>query len=361
MKLYKYLLLITPLLAIQSCSKELGEDPKAPVGLEPRIAGVSLITRGGASGAADIRTLGIYAVNKKDGETTYGVSPIGTYCKYKLESGNASPDGDAETLWLNQEQATIFSYHPIVNGVSVTAGGNATTPVPTITIQALAITPAQTIATAKDNNIYDFASPANDYMYGVEYDSNQSSEAKKYLSTQPIADNGHQLGDVTPKGREVAIGLKHAFAQVSFIVKRGDTYQGAAKVTKVTHTRNMPTLKADNTTTMNLTDGALKNLADATEITYSYTFNNGVAPTLSTISGGITLTNYVIPYSTTSDQSKLVVTVDGKDMTLLPYTDPAWEAGNIYTYTIIINPTGLTLDGFNITGWNDESLPDVNV
>ena len=361
MKLYKYLLLIPPLLAIQSCSKEIGEDPKAPVGLEPRIAGVSLITRGGASDAKAIETLGIYAVNKKSGEITYGTSPTGTYRKYKLESGPAKPDGDTETLWLNQEQAIIFSYHPIVSGVAVTAGGNGTTPVPTITIQASAIAPTQNISEAKDNNIYDFALPVNDYMYGVEYDNNQSSEANKYLSTQPIADNGHQLGDVTPKGRAVAIGLKHAFAQVSFIVKRGDAYKGAAKVTKVTHTRNMPTLNADNATTMNLTDGALNTLADATEITYSYTFNDGVAPTLSSISGGITLTNYVIPYSSTTEQSKLVVTVDGKDMTLLPYTDPAWEAGNIYTYTIIINPTGLTLDGFNITGWDDESLPNVDV
>lgn len=358
MKLYKYLLLITPLFAIQSCSKEIGEDPKAPVGLEPRIAGVSLITRGGASGATDIQTLGIYAVNKKSGETTYGASPIGTYRKYKLENGIAKPDGNTETLWLNQEQAIIFSYHPIVSGV-VTPGGDGTTPVPTITIQASAIAPTQNITETKDNNIYDFALPVNDYMYGVEYDNNQSPEANKYLSTQPIADNGHQLGNVTPQGRAVAIGLKHAFAQVSFIVKRGDAYKGAAKVTKVTHTRNMPTLKADNTTTMNLTDGALNNLADAAEVTYSYTLN--VAPVLSTADQTITLTNYVIPYSTTSDQSKLVVTVDGKDMILSSYTDPAWEAGNIYTYTIIINPTGLTLDGFNITGWNDESLPDVNV
>lgn len=198
-------------------------------------------------------------------------------------------------------------------------------------------------------------------MYGVEYDNSQSTETNKYIPTQPIADNGHQIqGGATPNGRAVAIGLKHAFAQVSFIVKRGESYKGTAKVTKVTHTRKMQVLKADNTTTMNLTDGALNNLADATEITYSYTFNDGIGPMLSTVSQ-ITLTNYVIPYSTTTDLSKLVVTVDGKDMTLLPYTDPAWEAGNIYTYTIIINPTGLTLDGFNITGWNDESLPDVNV
>lgn len=109
MKLYKYLLLITPLFVIQSCSKETGEDPKAPVGLEPRIAGVSLITRGGAGNATDINTLGIYAVNKKSDETTYGTSPTGTYRKYKLDSGTAKPDGDAETLWLNQEQAIIWT------------------------------------------------------------------------------------------------------------------------------------------------------------------------------------------------------------------------------------------------------------
>lgn len=361
MKLYKYLLLITPLFVIQSCSKETGEDPKAPVGLEPRIAGVSLITRGGAGNATDINTLGIYAVNKKSDETTYGTSPTGTYRKYKLENGTAKPNGDTETLWLNQEQAIIFSYHPIVSGVNVTARGDAANPVPTITIPAAAITPTQNITEAKDDNIYDFATAINDYMYGVKYDETQSTEAQKYLSTQPVADNGHQLGDVTPNGRTVAIGLKHAFAQVSFIVKRGDAYKGAAKVTKVTHTRNMPTLKADNTTTMNLTDGALNNPEDAAEVTYSYTFNDGVAPILSAISEGITLTNYVIPYSTTTDYSKLVVTVDGKDMILSAYTDPAWEAGNIYTYTIIINPTGLTLDGFNIAGWGDESLSDVDV
>lgn len=356
MKLYKYLLLITPLFAIQSCSREIGEDPKAPVGLEPRIAGVSLITRGGASDAKDIKTLGIYAVNKKSGETTYGTSPAGTYRKYKLNNGTATPD--TEPLWLNQEQAIIFSYHPVVSS----APTSTSTPLaPTIPVQASAIVSSQTITQNNNNNIYDFATAENDYMYGVKYDDSKPSEPEKYLSEQPIADNGHQPADgPTPNGPKVAIGLKHAFAQVSFIIKRAQTYKGTAKVTQVTHTRNMQALKADNTTIMNLTDGVLGNLADATDITYSYTFNDGVAPILSTVDQ-ITLTNYVIPNSNTAAQSKLVVTVDGKEMTLPSYTDPEWKAGNIYTYTIVINPTGLALEGFNITGWTDSSLPDVNV
>lgn len=361
MKLYKYLLLIPPLFAIQSCSREVGEDPNASAALKPRIAGVSLITRGGAGDANAIRILGIYAVNKNAGETFYGTSPAGTSRKYTLNNGSATPDGEA--LWLNQEQAIIFSWHPVPAGVSVTSGGNGTAPVPTITIPASAIIPAQTISAAKADNLYDFALPSNDYMYGVKYDNSQPTETDKYLSIQPVADNGHQSATtpaVPPVGHEVSIGLKHAFAQVSFIIKKSDAYKSMAKVTKVTHTRQMPALKADNTTTMNLTDGALKSLADVAEVTYSYTFDDAVAPTLSTIPQ-ITLTNYVIPYGTTAKQSTLVVTVDGKEMTLLPYTDPVWTAGNIYTYTIIINPTGLTLDGFNITGWNDEQRPDVNV
>lgn len=357
MKLYKYLLLITPLFAIQSCLREIGEDPNALTGLEPRIAGVSLITRGGAGEAGDIQTLGIYAINNKTGETTYGTSPVGTYRKYKLTNGAATPD--TEPLWLNQEQAIIFSYHPVVANIPVTS---ASTPlVPTIPVQASAIVSSQTITQTAANNIYDFATAGNDYMYGVKYDENKIQESDKFLSEQPIADNGHQpAGGPTPNGPKVAIGLKHAFAQVSFVIKRAQTYQGTAKVTKVTHTRNLQALKADNTTTMNLTDGVLNNLADAADVTYSYTFSEGVAPSLSSITQ-MTITNYVIPNSSTADQSKLVVTVDGKEMTLPSYADPEWKAGNIYTYTIVINPTGLVLEGFNITGWNDESLPDVNV
>lgn len=341
-----------------SCNKEAGEgtDPNAPVGLDARIAGVSLITRGGAADAKDITSLGIYAVNKASKETAYGNAPAGTYCAYKITDGIASPNVEGEPLWLCQEQAIIFSCHPApTDPAAITSYGSNTDPNPTVTIPAAAITLAQTGIAAKGDNVYDFAEPENDYMYGVAYDGNKSSDAEKFLTTQPVADNGHATATNTnPSGPSIAIGLKHAFAQIKLVISKGDSYQGDAKITKVEYTRKMKTLKEGST--MSLKDGALANTSAADNATYSFTFENGVA-TAATGSSPVTLVNYVLPNDAAS--STFTVTVDGKEMTMEYSSDPAWTAGAIYTYTLTINGTGLALSGFTVVGWGDETQSDI--
>lgn len=342
-----------------SCNKEAGEgtDPNAPVGLDARIAGVSLITRGGAAEAKDISSLGIYAVNKASKENVYGNAPAGTYCAYKIKGGIASPSEANAPLWLCQEQAIIFSCHPAPTPpAAITSNGLGQDPIPTVTIPKDAIILVQADIATKDDNVYDFAKPENDYMYGVAYDNTQSPEASKYLTTQPVADNGHATATNTnPAGPTVAIGLKHAFAQIKLVISKGDSYQGDAKITKVEYTRKMKTLKEGST--MGLKDGVLANTSAAASATYSFTFAGQGVATAAAAGSPVTLVNYVLPNDAAS--STFTVTVDGKDMTMEYKNDPKWDAGAIYTYTLTINGTGLALSGFTVVGWGDESQSDI--
>lgn len=393
MKLNKYLLLLISFSAFMACSKEIGEEskepeaPKGPVALDPHIAGVSLTTRGGAANATDINTLGIYAVPvKTEGAPTDVPS---SYHLYKLTNGNASPSDADNTLWLELYKVTIYSFHPAgaADVTPVTPGGTDETPVPTITIPASAITAEQTGITKKDDNNYDFAKTENDYMYGVAYDENKTNDSSSpYLAKQPIANNGYASGD-TPQpnecGPEIAIGLKHAFAQIRFILKKSSSYGGEAIVTNVTYKRNLQTLigkpkdnsadpaaDTDSNTgadasnerlpiTMNLTNGKLNNLAEAAETTYSYIFADQDVKATND-ENTIKLTNYILP--NTSTNAVITITVDGKEMKLERSSDTAFEAGNIYTYNILINPTGLTLSGFTVSGWGEDlQQPDITI
>ena len=297
-----------------------------------------------------------------------------------MTNGNATPNDVANTLWLELYKVTIFSFHPAgaADATPVTPEGTDETPVPTITIPASAITAEQTGITEKDDNNYDFAKTENDYMYGVAYDKSKEDNSNPYLVKQPIANNGYASGD-TPQpnecGPEIAIGLKHAFAQIRFILKKSSSYGGEAIVSKVTYVRNLQTLigklKEEPTAptaetgvaptvsderlpiTMNLTNGTLNNLAAAAATTYSYTFAEGQnVKATNDNSTTVKLTNYILP--NTSTNATITITVDGKEMKLERSSDTQFEAGNIYTYNIVINPTGLTLSGFTVSGWGED-------
>lgn len=355
MKPYKYLFLpflILPLAT--SCGKEEAID--GPVSLNPNVAGVSL-TRGGINDVAGLTAIGIYAVNNEEDKNadgnhknTYGTWPAGTYGKYTKDAqGKFKTDAQLtdQTIWLNLDRATIFACHPAAD---VTAGQNAegTKAVPTIQVPTNCIVFDHSGLTNADN---DFALADNDYMYGVEYSSST------FQQTQPIATNGRAAGSPSPN---VNIGFKHAFTQIKLVISKNENYQGNCKVSKVTYTRNIPTL--GSTTKMQLTDGKLIDLEAASSKTYSYTYSSS-----SQITGEnkLTFTNYAIPYyeALTNDQktSTITVTVDGKEMTIKNNSEVAWVAGNIYTYTISIHPTGLQFSGINIVGWNDNSIPNTNI
>ena len=354
-----YIALLSLSLALLSCSNEIGEDPNAPVALNPHIAGVSITTRGGASeDAKNISTLGIYAVNATSGEISYGQAPAGTYCAYKLSNGVASPATEGQPLWLSQETATIFSFHPIKSGVSVTSGGDATTPNPTIPVPQDAIPLMKDNQTGLNLKTFDFADAGNDYMYGVEY-KEANTDPNKFLTTQPKANNNHSKAGEAVPGPSVNIGLKHAFAQIKLIFRKGD-YVGECKISSITYKRNMQAIATTGGTTMSLKDGTLSGLADATDVTYTCSFASLSYPVPGTTDADVvSYVNYVVPTTTTAgNQSTITITVDGK---LMPVTcsEVAWTAGTIYSYTIKINGTGLELTGIRMVPWKEETQGNI--
>lgn len=359
MKPYNYLLL--PIVAISllaSCSKD--DDIDNPVSLSMRVAGVS-VTRAAVNQASDLKNVGIYAVNAESGENKYGSRPTGTYGKYepKTEGGITSliplRTPTDQTIWLNSEKATIFCCHPApANGsadITNDASVASTQVVPTVPIPVAAIDYAPS-ATSAVNNKFDFTKPENDYMYGVEFESNQ------YMATQPSANNGNNMANgIKGPGPKVNLGLKHAFAQLRLVIKKNESYKGIAQVTSVSYTSKIPV--PGSGTRMKLTDGSLlnpDNLANTTEKEYRYTLTAKATTDENTT---ITITNYAIPCE--SQQSATIsLTVDGKDMSVA--CNSQWTKGQIYTYTVVINPTGLELTGINVVGWDDNStIPDITI
>lgn len=355
MKPYKYLLF--PILAfslLTSCSKEEAQD--GPVSLNPNVADVSL-TRGGINNISALngKTIGFYAVNV-DGDndktgnqkTTYGNWPVGTYGKYVCSSAALNPVSPDQTIWLNIDRATIFSCYPALN--AITSGQANNKAVPTIPVSTNVIQFAPSIAAAPTNANLDFASPANDYMYGITAKNNNTK-----ANIQPTADNGRATGHV---GNEISIILQHAFSQIKLVIKRSDEYKGTCAVSKVEYKRSMPTLQSNSA--MQLTDGALTNLLASAEKTYSYTFDRTLnANETDESKKEIIITNYALPCNQST--SVITVTVDGKQMSIEHTGDPEWKAGYIYTYTLLIKSTGLVLDGFTIVGWNTDNVPDTTL
>lgn len=358
MKPYKYLLF--PILAfplLTSCSKEEAQD--GPVSLNPNVADVSL-TRGGVNNIADLdgKTIGFYAVNvdgdknETDGQkTTYGDWPAGTYGKYTCSSTTLAPASLEQTIWLNTDKATIFSCYPAPDAEAIIPGQvGDNKAVPTIPIPTSVIQFAPSITDPTNANL-DFASPENDYMYGITAKDNNAK-----ANIQPTADNGRAAGHV---GNEISITLRHAFSQIKLVIERSGEYKGTCAVSKVEYRRSMPALQ-DNSA-MQLTDGALTNLAGYAEKTYSYTFSRTLnANETDASKKDIEITNYALPCDQSA--SKITVTVDEKQMSIDHTGDPKWEAGSIYTYKLKINSTGLVLTGFTIVGWNTtDNVPDTTI
>ena len=359
MKPYRYLLLTTVSLSLFACGGEDGEDPivppvdpDTPVALSPQIASVAL-TKATAT-SSDIAAIGLYAVNNVASENHYGIFPQGTYGQYTLQEGFLKPatiNGKDQTIWLSTQQAIVYSCYPVTDATTITAAGNASSPVYTIPVRANAIVYSNTVTNASS---LDFTVPGNDYMYGVAYNTSTNT----FGTTQPIADNGHRASD--SKGEKINLGLKHAFCLVSLKFKKHTDYVGPCNLTKITYSRPIPTLQTNGTTTMSLKDGALGNLTGAkagTPVKYEYTVNGGV--TVAATTDGIEFINYGVPFPSGTANvtaATLTVVVDGKEMKLDTITDGGeWSAGNKYTYTISIHGTGLKLDGFNVVGWTNES------
>lgn len=338
-----------------SCSHEVGgEDPNAPVGLTAQVAGIAL-TRGGATDAS-LDAISLYAVNHVTGENSYGTLPVGTPGKYtKQTDGTFSPDEVASTIWLTDEKATIYSCYP---AGTIAPGETAESSVPILGIPAGTIVYAPTIPANATRTDLDFATPATDYMYGVAYDDTKTNEADKYTAGQPIASNGRGTTPYNADACKVTIGMKHAFSQIKLVITKKDEYKGEAHVTAVSYQRTIPVLT--DASKMQLANGDITN-TNATATTYSYGFSGLSTPLKIANDGDITITNYALPCSDTNS-SKVIVTVDGKQMSLDNNNESTWERGKIYTYTVSVNATGLELSGFSVVNWGaGTTLPDATL
>lgn len=343
-----------------SCSHEVGgelpENPDAPVGLTAEVAGIALTRGGAADGSLD--AISLYAVNSVSGESTYGTRPAGTPGKYKKQTdGTFAPEDATSTIWLNHEQATIYSCYP---AGTIAQGGTADTPVPTLAVPSGTIVYAPTIPADATRTSLDFATSVTDYMYGVAYDDTKT-DADKYTTNQPVASNGRGSTPHTPDSSKVSIGMKHAFSQIRLIIKKKDDYKGEAHVTAVSYQRTIPVLTTESK--MQLTNGDITG-TNTTDTTYSYNLS-GLSTPLKIATKGtddITITNYALPHNDTSNSSTITLTVDGKQMSLVNSNESVWNRGSINTYTIAIGPTGLELSGFTVVNWGTGTdIPDATL
>lgn len=142
--------------------------------------------------------------------------------------------------------------------------------------------------------------------------------------------------------------FKHALAKLSFSVTKG-TYNGTGNITGIELTSASSKLLAGDAGVMKLVDGSISGLSKATSLKL-------VAAQLLSASPSVLPTGLVAPVANL-DQTpdiKIIVTVDNKPMSIaLPVTTiKAWEAGKIYTYTITVNGTELSINNtVTVTDW----------
>jgi len=283
-------------------------------------------------------TMGVYLKGTLYGETT-------AYTFTSNDQGNTgtvTPASGVTAPLLYAETATIYAGYPYTNN-SIALATNDIENHPTLAINTDAINYAPTIAADAAN--LDFTGTANDYMYGVKYADNA------FTTEQPTANF---------KSPSVTIGLKHAFSQIQFVIIKGTGYYKAGNISSITYTRDgAPKLQADNGSTMNLHDGSITTTAASASGNALYTFDlsnkTDLAATTEVGSTPYILTTYALPCektATDTQTSTFTITVDGVEMQADLFTlSQAWEAGKKYVYTFRFGPTGMTLVGVAIKGW----------
>ena len=295
--------------------------------------------------------------------TLYGETTAYTFTSNDGNTGTVTPASGTAPL-LYAETATIYAGYPYIPANSAADAGynqilrvaqNDNSPFaardgesyPAFAISTDAINYAPAISgDAGDASDLDFTSAATDYMYGVKYTDNG------FTTEQPTANF---------KNASVTIGLKHAFSQIQFVIIKGTGYYQAGNISSITYTRDgAPKLQADNGSAMNLHDGSITTTAASASGNALYTFDlsnkTGLAATTDVGSTPYILTTYALPCketATATQTSTFTITVDGKDMQAdLSTLSQVWEAGKKYVYTFRFGPTGMTLVGVAIKGWD---------
>ena len=278
-------------------------------------------------------TMGVYLQG-----TLYGETTAYTFTSEDGSTGTVTlPEGGKAPL-LYAETATIYAGYPYTDS-SITLATNDIGNHPTLAISTSAINYAPTIEAGTG---LDFTSAATDYMYGVEYANGG------FTTDQPTANF---------KSPSVTIGFKHAFSQIQFVIIKGTGYYQTGNISSITYTRDgAPKLQADNGSRMNLHDGSITGTEASTSGVALYTFDlsnrKDLTATTDADSTPYILTTYALPCATATQTSTFTITVDGVEMKAdLSTLSQAWEAGKKYVYTFRFGPTGMTLVGVEIKGW----------
>lgn len=405
------------ILMAASCSNEdapgITTDPaNDPDAVELGIsAGVALtksaINSGEQSGTGSdvMQSLAVYAAETTSSSPdSYGDG--NNYAIYSQTGGSWENKG-TDKIYLTNEEATIYAYHPAytpaAGGIMQTTG----TPLklssaPASSSSAINISVFEGNNTADADNKYPtdinnaetiwdgsnstwkandkkdkiVSAPGEvDYMWGV--DNSTGSLAK--------ASNGKKSGTPTENAHQVNLKMKHAMSMVSFRIYNDGSYKNTGKLTKIVlKNSNGTALSKGTTPTMNISTGVVTPNA-ASSATYSRHIENGytlIKIGTTNADGGVAdgdtqdnkkanaakasteFSILVLPHNGAKNTIEAVFTIDGADYSV-PLAANAnsvkWEQGKNNLYTAVLSGQGLAINTLTVEAWGSGNGGDLSV
>lgn len=206
------------------------------------------------------------------------------------------------------------------NNIKWTAGSTGTSWTPTSNI----------LLSATAGNVYAYY-PYSSSVTSMEAVPVNASSQTDYMYATPATGiyDGNKTAQLT---------MKHALSAVRLSVKKGN-YTGTCNVTSVSVKGNAVATSA----TLNAKTGNLSNITRGnTAISLSRNF---------TASSTAQNVDIIVVPSGTSSQLTFTIHIDGKDYTATT-TALSLSQGNIYSYTLTINASSLSISGVTIDGWS---------
>lgn len=317
-----------------SCSN----DDASVLQTDKRELGISAITS--ANGTIGTRGLmgEFNATNKDINVFVAGTGYTSKVAVYSFGSPNwSAPVKDADKIYLSGEIATVYGYFPEITADKVD-----------LTAKTIGI---------KVVDMQDFnATEQTDYMYATGRKNEGTTELPSY--TYPLATATNKVNN---NENNVDLYFHHALSQLSFVVKRSDSYTGTGKLTSVVLSKAAAFLTGDGL--LPLDGSKISGLTVTDKITLANSggvvLNSSDAITGVTVNGlvaPVTLPDYVISTDANDNNSiKLIFTIDDKPMCAYLSTKDVtqWEAGKIYTYTITVMGTKLSVASVCVVNWLD--------
>lgn len=354
-------ILLLAALGVAGCSNENDPIPNLPadaVELGITSAGVALtksVITGGSNNVAYgtnadfLKSLRVYAYSAT-ANTSYGDG--NNVAGYTIVSGNTWTNSDNQNkIYLTDEVATIYAYHPLftpaTGGVMATAttdtldftgtGASAVIPV-TLFAGNTSLDANNTIPDADNHTDGKILSAPGevDYMW-----ANQGTAVQ--------ASNGKASGASTTKS--VTLTMKHAFSLLSFRIYNDGTYKKPGVLTKI-KLEGVSGLASG--ATMNITSGALSTNYKNSTATLTRFIKDASGVTIGTNSNDAhKYSMLVLPDASSESKSGVTVTftIDDVDYDVTMNDNAQWEAGENNTYTATLSGTGLEITSVKVEAW----------